>query len=144
MMQIYKFQYLEDLDYDRKPVWTREKGKMIVQGLFDLGQAVAAEIIFVGLPKMGLEVQQGKTFTSLESEKWVGRIPAMASGKVFSLNFELETNPELVSESPFEEGWLVEIEMSDSGELDNLMRAHSPEFQSYIQEEMRKHSQLLG
>jgi len=143
-MKINNFNFPEDLYYDEKHGWARVEGKKIVCGLTELGQAVAKEIIFVGLQKIGLVVQQGKTFASLESGKWVGRVPAMASGKVSSVNLELETSPELINNSPFEDGWLVEIEMSDPAELSNLMRADSQSFEDFIKSEFQKHSKILG
>lgn len=143
-MKINQFNFPDDLYYDEKHTWGRVKGNIVVQGLSDFGQTIAREIVFVGLPRVGKEVQQDQTFTSLESGKWVGRVPAMASGKIVKVNEELETNPGLVNQSPFEDGWLVEIEMSDPSELNKLMRADSQAFQEFIKAEMEKHKKLLG
>jgi glycine cleavage system H protein len=143
-MRINQFNFPDDLYYDEKHTWGRVKGNTVVQGLSDFGQTIAREIVFVGLPRAGREVVQSQTFTSLESGKWVGRVPAMASGKIVKVNEELEINPGLVNQSPFEDGWLVEIEMSDPSELDKLMRADSQAFQDFIKAEMEKHKKLLG
>ena len=81
---------------------------------------------------------------SMESGKWVGRIAALVSGKITESNEELEWEPSLVNESSFEDGWLVKIEMSDSGELGNLMKADSPELKALIEEEAEKYKEVLG
>jgi glycine cleavage system H protein len=81
---------------------------------------------------------------SMESGKWVGRIAALVSGKVTEVNEELEWEPNLVNESPYDEGWLVKIEMSDAAGLDNLMKADSPELKAFIEGEAEKYKDILG
>ncbi len=93
---------------------------------------------------MGKAVTQGQTFMSMESGKWVGRIPALVSGKIVAVNEELEFEPSLINQSPFDQGWLVRIEMSNPAELDNLFRVDSPEFRAFIEEEAAKYKDLLG
>jgi len=142
-MNIAGFEFPDDLYYDKQHGWARVEGNIVVQGMTDFGQKIAQEIVFVEIPRVGREVQQGQTLMSLESGKWVGRIPAMVSGKVVEVNEELEWEPNLINESPFDEGWLVKIEMTDPAELENLMRADSPEFKAFIEEETEKYKDLL-
>ena len=142
-MDIAGFEFPDDLYYDKQHGWARVEGNIVVQGMTDFGQKIAQEIVFVEIPRVGREVQQGQTMMSLESGKWVGRIPAMVSGKVVEVNEELEWEPNLINESPFDEGWLVKIEMIDPAELENLMRADSPEFQAFIEAEAVKYKEIL-
>lgn len=143
-MQIRGYEFPDDLYYDKLHVWGRVDGNVVTQGLTVFGQAVAQEIVFVEAPRVGREVEQGQTFMSMESGKWVGRIPALVGGQVSEANEELEWEPTVVNESPYEDGWLVKIEMSDPAELDNLMKADSPEFLAYIEEEAEKYKELLS
>lgn len=143
-MEISGYEFPEDLYYDELHGWVRVDGDVVTQGLTDFGQAIAQEIVFVESPRIGREVEQGQTFMSMESGKWVGRIAALVSGEVSEANDELEWEPTLVNESPFDEGWLVKIEMSDPGELDNLMQADSAEFKAFIEEEAEKYKEVLG
>ncbi|HIE37524.1 MAG TPA: glycine cleavage system protein H [Anaerolineales bacterium] len=143
-MNIAGIEFPDDLYYDRQHGWARVEGSVVVQGMTDFGQKIAQEIVFVEAPRVGREVQQGQTFMSMESGKWVGRVPAMVSGKIAEVNEELEWEPNLINESPFDEGWLVKIEMTDPAELGNLMRADSPEFKAFIEEEAEKYKELLG
>ena len=142
-MNIAGIEFPDDLYYDRQHDWARVEGNLVVLGMTDLGQSIAHEIVFVEIPPVGRAVEQGQTFMSMESGKWVGRIQAMASGKIVEVNEELEWEPTLVNESPFDEGWLVKIEMSAPAELDNLMRADSPEFQAFIEDEVEKYKEFL-
>ena len=143
-MQINGFEFPDDLYYDKLHDWARVEGNVVTQGLTEFGQAIAQEIVFVEAPRTGREVEQGQTFMSMESGKWVGRIAALVSGKIAEVNEELEWEPSLVNESPYEKGWLVKIELSDLSELDNLMQADSPELKALIEEEAEKHKEILG
>jgi glycine cleavage system H protein len=143
-MQISGFEFPDDLYYDELHSWARVEGDVITQGLTTFGQAIAQEIVFVEAPRTGRDVVQGDTFMSMESGKWVGRIAALVSGKIAEVNEELEWEPNLVNDSPYEEGWLVKIEMSDPADLGNLMKADSAEFKSFIEEEAEKYKDILG
>ncbi|RLC67116.1 MAG: glycine cleavage system protein H [Chloroflexi bacterium] len=143
-MQISGYEFPDDLYYDKLHSWARVEGNVVTQGLTDFGQAIAQEIVFVESPRTGREVEQGQTFMSMESGKWVGRIAALVSGEITEVNEELEWEPTLVNESPYDEGWLVKIEMSDPSELDNLMKADSEELKAFIEEEAEKYKDILG
>ncbi|HET90562.1 MAG TPA: glycine cleavage system protein GcvH [Chloroflexi bacterium] len=143
-MQISGYEFPDDLYYDKLHSWARVEGNVVVQGLTEFGQAIAQEIVFVEVPRSGRDVEQGQTFMSMESGKWVGRIAALVSGSISEVNEELEWEPNLVNESPYDEGWLVRIEMTDASELDNLMKGDSPELKAFIEEEAEKYQDILG
>jgi len=89
-------------------------------------------------------VKQGETFMSMESGKWVGRGPALVSGKLLEVNEELEFEPTRVNELPFGDGWLVKIEMSDPAELETLLKAGSAELKTLVEAEAEKYGDVLG
>ncbi len=138
-----KLYFKEDLYYDSVHGWLRVEGNIATQGLTDFGQAVAQEIAFVEVPRTGRVVEQGKQFMSLESGKWVGRIPAMVSGTIVAVNDTLEWEPEKVNQFPYDDGWLVRIEFSDPAELENLMRYGSPEWEAFIAKQTEKYEDIL-
>ena len=143
-MQISGYDFPDDLYYDELHGWIKVDGNVVTQGLTAFGQAIAQEIVFVEVPRTGRDVEQGQTFMSMESGKWVGRIAALVSGKVVEVNEELEWEPTLVNESSYDEGWLVKIEMSNPSELDNLMQADSPKLNGFIEQESVKFKDILG
>jgi glycine cleavage system H protein len=143
-MQISGYEFPEGLYYDELHGWIKVDGNVVTQGMTEFGQAIAQEIVFVEVPRAGRDIEQGQTFMSMESGKWVGRIAALVSGKVSEVNEELEWEPNLVNESPYDEGWLVKIEMSDAAELDNLMKADSAELKAFIEGEAEKYKDILG
>jgi glycine cleavage system H protein len=143
-MKISGFDFPDGLYYDKLHGWARVEGNVVTQGLTEFGQALAQEIVFVEAPRTGRDVEQGQTFMSMESGKWVGRIAPLVSGTISEVNEELEWEPTLVNESPYEDGWLVKIEMSDPAELDNLMKADSAELKAFIEEEAEKYKEILS
>ncbi|NPV74950.1 MAG: glycine cleavage system protein H [Anaerolineae bacterium] len=130
--------YPDSLYYDRKHGWLAVNGDLATQGLTAYGQHLAGKIMFIEIPRLGRVVRQGENLLSMESGKWVGRIPAMVSGKIVAVNQELEENPALVNDSPYDFGWLVKIEMSNPAELDELMRAGSVEMKEFLEAEQKR------
>lgn len=143
-MKIDRFEFPDDLYYDKEHSWARAEGNTVVQGMSDFGQAIAQEIVYAEAPRVGRKVEQGQTFMSMESGKWVGRVKAIVSGTIQEANEELEWEPTLLNESPYEDGWLVKIEMSDPAELENLMKADSAELEAFIKGEMEKYADVLA
>ena len=122
-MEIEGYHFPDDLYYDKEHSWCRVEGDVAVTGTTDFAQKMAGEIVYVQPPLIGKSVTQGKPCAALESGKWVGRIYAVVSGKVVEVNEELEDNPKLINEGPYEQGWIFKIEPSDlEGELKNLMQ----------------------
>jgi glycine cleavage system H protein len=143
-MKISGFEFPDDLYYDRLHGWARVEGDIVTQGLTEFGQAIAQEIVFVEVPRAGRTVEQGQTFMSMESGKWVGRVAALVSGEIVEVNEELEWEPSLVNQSPYDKGWLVKIKISDTAQLANLLRADSPEWKAFIEGEAEKYKDVLG
>ena len=142
-MQISGFEFPDDLYFDKLHSWARVEGNVVTQGMTEFGQAIAQEIVFVEVPRSGRAVEQGQTFMSMESGKWVGRIAAVISGAITEVNEELEWEPSLVNESSYENGWLVKIEMSNAAEVGNLLKADSPDLKAFIEGEAEKYKEVL-
>lgn len=143
-MKIDRFEFPDDLYYDKEHSWARAEGNTVVQGMSDFGQAIAQEIVYAEAPRVGRKVEQGQTFMSMESGKWVGRVKAIVSGTIQKANEELEWEPTLLNESPYEDGWLVKIDVSDPAEMENLMKADSAELKAFIKGEMEKYADVLA
>ena len=143
-MKISGYEFPDELYYDKLHGWIRVEGSSVTQGLTEFGQAVAQEIVFVEVPRIGRAVEQGQTFMSMESGKWVGRVAALVGGTISEANDELEWEPNLVNDSSYEDGWLVKIDMANAAELDSLMKADTPEFQAFIEEEAEKYKDVLS
>ena len=138
-MNIDKYEFPDDLYYDKEHNWARVEGNVATLGLTDFGQDLAGEIVYVEAPRVGREIELGSPFMSLESGKWVGRVKAILSGKITEANEELEWESTIVNESPYEDGWFVKIELNNPSEAEGLMRAGDPEFAELIAAEREKY-----
>ena len=116
-------QYPDDLRYSEEHEWVRVDGTRARIGITDFAQDALGDVVFVQLPDAGLAVIRSAGCAEVESTKSVSEIYAPLSGTVVEVNAALEDTPELVNQDPYGEGWIFEVEMSDSAELDSLMDA---------------------
>lgn len=91
------------------------------------------DIYLVELPKVGKSFSKGEEAAVIESVKSAADVYCPVSGRVIEVNSKVESEPELVSKSPLDDGWLFKIEITEPSELDSLMDAD--EFRKYISEE---------
>ena len=138
-MKIDNYSFPDELLYDKEHNWARVEGNTVVQGISDFGQDLAGEIVYAEVPRVGRDVKMGEPFMSMESGKWVGRIKAAVSGKIAAVNEDIEWESTTINESPYENGWLVKIEMSDASEVDTLLKADSADFAALIAAEREKY-----
>ena len=122
----------QDLKYSEDHEWIKVDGNTATIGITDFAQSELGDIVFVELPEEGDDISTGDSFGSVESVKTVSELYAPVSGKVVAVNEELEDSPELVNENPYEGAWMLKVEISDAGELDNLLDAAG--YQAVIEE----------
>lgn len=116
-----------NLRYSKEHEWVKvEDGKVII-GITEFAQSELGDIVFVDLPETDEIIAANESFGSVESVKTVSELYAPVSGKIVAVNEELEDAPELVNESPYENGWMIEIEADDLTELDALLTAEQYE-----------------
>lgn len=113
----------QDLKYSKEHEWVRVEGSKAYIGITDFAQNELGDIVFVELPKVGAQLQANETFGTVESVKTVSDLFAPVSGKVVEVNAELEDNPERVNDSPYQEGWMVAVEIANADELNKLLDA---------------------
>lgn len=112
-----------DLKYSEDHEWVKVDGNTVTIGITDFAQGELGDIVFVELPEEDDEMTKGESFGSVESVKTVSELYAPLNGKIVEVNEELEDSPELVNESPYEEAWMVKVELEDTSQLDNLLDA---------------------
>lgn len=107
--------------YTEEHEWIEEGPDQAKVGITDWAQDNLTDVVYVELPEAGTEVAQGDEFAVLESVKAAAEVYAPASGTIVEVNHDLEDHPEKINDSPYEEGWLVVIEVDDPKELQTLM-----------------------
>lgn len=116
-------EFPKNLRYSEEHEWVRVEGNKVYIGITAFAQSELGDIVFVELPEVGSTIQQDEPFGSVESVKTVSELYAPVSGKVVEVNGELEDAPELVNSSPYEQAWMIAVELSDTAELDKLLDA---------------------
>ncbi len=118
--------YPEDLKYTSEHEWVRSPGESdgsVRVGITDYAQDALGDIVYVSLPEVGTELEDGTTVGELESTKSVSDIYAPIAGTVVARNEVLDGTPELVNSDPYGEGWLFEVKPADAAAVEGLMDA---------------------
>lgn len=123
----------KDLKYHKEHTWVKVEGSRALIGITDHAQEELGDIVYVELPERGSEAERDESFGTVESAKAISELFAPISGRVVDINEDLADQPELINDDPYDSGWLVEIEMSDTSELDSLLTADT--YKKYIEEE---------
>ncbi|MBN4076145.1 glycine cleavage system protein GcvH [Gemmatimonas aurantiaca] len=110
-----------DLQYTKEHEWISLEGKTATFGITDWAQSELGDIVFVELPQVGDTVTVGETFGTIEAVKAVSDLYAPLSGKIVAINEALENDPMVINSSPYDDGWMIKIEISDESEMDSLL-----------------------
>jgi glycine cleavage system H protein len=114
--------YPEDLKYTTDHEWVRVVSDTKVRfGITEYAQDALGDIVYVSLPDSGASVKAGDACGEVESTKSVSDVYAPVTGTVSNKNEALAATPEVINADPYGEGWMVEVEISDPGELDGLL-----------------------
>lgn len=113
----------KDLKYTKEHEWVRPGAKTLVVGVTSHAQEALGDVVYVELPKIGAKLTAGQPFGVIESTKAVSELFAPVSGTVVKVNDSLSDEPTKVNQDPYGEGWIVEVEPSDSKQVDALLDA---------------------
>jgi len=126
------FEIPEDLMYSKDHLWIKlVKKKIAMIGITDYAQKKLRDIMYLELPNVNQKLKQGDTLCTIESVKVVSEVYSPVTGKIVEVNSNLIDKPELINDSPYEDGWIVKVEISDPNELEKLM--DSEEYRRYIE-----------
>jgi glycine cleavage system H protein len=123
----------EELKYSKEHIWVRVEGERAVIGLTDYAQQELGAISILELPEEGDDLEQDDSFGSVEARKTVAELYAPVSGPVLEVNKEVLDAPTLVNDDPYDDGWLVVVEIVTPEELGSLMSME--DYLEYIAED---------
>jgi glycine cleavage system H protein len=121
MKKINELNLPDDLRYAEDHEWARSKAEKVQIGISDYAQDQLGDIVFVELPEVGASFSKGEEFGTVESVKAVSELYMPIGGEITAINTGLEESPELVNNDPYGGGWMIEVNPSDSGEIEALM-----------------------
>jgi len=111
----------EGLLYTEEHEWIKVEGDVGKVGVTDHAQKEMNDILYAEVPEVGRTLSKGESVGAMESVKTVADVYSPVSGEVVENNSELEDSPQLINESPYDDGWFFAIKLEDPGELDSLM-----------------------
>ena len=112
-----------NLRYTKDHEWISLNGQTALIGITDYAQSELGDIVFLEIETEGEQLDKGEVFGTVEAVKTVSDLFMPVSGKVIEINPRLEDQPELVNKDPYGEGWLIKIEVTELGQVNDLLDA---------------------
>ena len=120
------------LKFTKEHEWVRAEGNVAQVGITDYAQEALGDIVFLELPECGTHFDHGDTFGVVESVKAVSDLYSPLTGTIREINEILVDAPEGINEHPYDDGWMISIELDDESELEELMELE--DYRKYVEE----------
>jgi glycine cleavage system H protein len=114
-------QFPAALKYTKDHEWVRLEGNTATIGITDFAQGELGDIVYVDIETIGQDLAAESVFGTVEAVKTVSDLFLPVSGKITEKNAKLDSQPELVNQDPYGEGWMVKMTVSDPSEFERLM-----------------------
>lgn len=111
----------ENLKYTKEHEWISVEGDVATVGITDFAQGELGDIVFVEIETKGQTLAKEATFGTVEAVKTVSDLFMPIGGEILDVNADLESQPELVNQDPYNGGWMVKIKVTNSAELNDLL-----------------------
>ncbi|MFZ9262752.1 MAG: glycine cleavage system protein GcvH [Chitinophagaceae bacterium] len=111
----------EQIKYTKEHEWISVDGDIATIGITAFAQGELGDIIFVDIESVGKDMNADQVFGSVEAVKTVSDLFLPVSGTILEKNPILESQPELVNQDPYGQGWMIKMKISDAAQLDQLM-----------------------
>jgi glycine cleavage system H protein len=113
------------LKYTKDHEWIKIDGDIATIGITDFAQSELGDIVYVEVETVGDSLDKDEVFGTVEAVKTVSDLFLPLTGKIIEFNEELEDEPEMVNEEPYEKGWMIKMEIKDHDEVKELMDAEA-------------------
>ena len=124
---------LEELRYSKDHVWARlDDDNRITLGISDYAQEELEEISGINLPEEGDEIVKDEPFGSIESQDEIIDLFSPLNGEVVEINQELLDSPEIINEDPYQDGWIIRIDVPSTTDYNEMLTAE--EYEEYLKE----------
>ena len=121
MKELNELNFPDDVRYAESHEWARTEGDKVKVGISDYAQDQLGDIVFVELPEVGDTFEKREEFGTVESVKAVSELYMPVAGEIVAINTSLEDAPEKVNNTPYGDGWMIEVKADNASELDDLM-----------------------
>lgn len=115
-----------ELKYAKTDEWVKVEGKIATLGITDYAQSQLSDVVYVEiLVAAGETVKKNTSVATIESVKAAADVNTPVAGKVIAINEDLPNTPELINSSPYNDAWMLKIELENPADLEVLMDADS-------------------
>ncbi len=114
-----------NLKYTADHEWIKIDGEIATIGVTDFAQGELGDIVYVDVETLDETIEKEEVFGSVEAVKTVSDLFMPLSGEIIEFNDALEDAPEKINSSPYEEGWIIKIKLSDANQVDDLLDAEA-------------------
>ncbi len=121
MKELSELSFPDDVRYAKSHEWAKLEGDTVKVGITDYAQDQLGDIVFVELPEVGESLDKGEEFGTVESVKAVSELYMPVAGEIVAVNGELEDAPEMVNNTPFASGWMIQVKPENPSEVDGLL-----------------------
>ena len=121
MKELSELSFPDDFRYSESHEWVKAEGDKVKIGITDYAQDQLGDIVFVEMPEVGATFEKGAEFGTVESVKAVSELYIPIAGEVVAVNPALEDAPELINNSPYTDGWMIQVKPNDPSEIESLM-----------------------
>ena len=115
----------DNLKYTKDHEWVSIEGNIAIVGITDFAQSELGDIVYIEVETLDENLSKDEVFGTVEAVKTVSDLFLPLSGKIIEINEALDGNPELVNDSPYDEGWIIKVEISNMDEISQLLDSKS-------------------
>ena len=116
----------KELKYTNDHEWVKIENEFAIVGITNFAQQELGDIVYVEIESLNQKINKGEIFGTVEAVKTVSDLFMPISGKVIEINEKLDSEPELVNNDPYGDGWMIKIKIEDELEIEKLL-----DFSSY-------------
>jgi len=115
----------KELKYSKEHEWIKVDGNIGTVGITEFAQGELGDLVYVDIDTIGQVVKKDEIFGTIEAVKTTSDLFLPVTGKILEVNPQITESggddPGLINSSPYEDGWIVKIEISDPSELESLL-----------------------
>ncbi len=111
----------ENLKYTKDHEWIKLDGNIATVGITDFAQSELGDIVYVEVDTLDETLDKDDVFGTVEAVKTVSDLFLPMSGKIIEFNENLSDSPEFINDSPYEDGWIIKVEVSNVNEISQLL-----------------------
>lgn len=115
----------DNLKYTKDHEWVSIEGNIATVGITDFAQSELGDIVYIEVETLDENLSKDEVFGTVEAVKTVSDLFLPMSGKIIEFNEALDGNPELVNDSPYDEGWIIKVDISNMDEISQLLDSKS-------------------